>query len=280
MKTVFNSTSEVCHVFAQRVQTEGRAGNVFFEGNVIYSYGCHYELARFFQGANNEIAILINDKGYSNSTSKHISYITQATRHYKQFFVTETNGKDVLEDLESLVEKLKKARKPEIYINSAKYLFRKYTEYCNFVGKKHDLHNLITKVYNVFNTLEINEYFEEKEKELKKIEQRKIKQEKKQFKQDLKKFFNYEKDYLTDKFNNESFVRLSKNGEKVETSKGVKVDAKEAKKLYQLIKAGKDIKGYKIDYYTVISLNGVLKIGCHNINRKNMTEIGERLLQM
>ena len=82
------------------------------------------------------------------------------------------------------------------------------------------------------------------------------------------------------KLNNESFIRLSKDGEKVETSKGVKVDAKDAKKLYQLIKAGKDIKGYKIDYYTVISLNGVLKIGCHNINVKNMHEIGEKLLQM
>lgn len=280
MKKVFGSIGEVCHIFAQRVQTSGRAGNVFFKGNVIYSYGYHYELARFFQNAKNETAILINDRGYSSTTGKHISYVTSATNQYKQFFVTETNGKDVLDELESLAKKLVKARKPEIYINSAKYLFRKYTEYCNFVGKKHELHNLISKVYNVFNTLEINEYLEKKEKELKKIEQRKIREEKKQFKQDLEKFFNYEKDYLIDKFNHESFVRLSKNGEKVETSKGVKVDAKEAKKLYQLIKAGKDIKGYKIDYYTVIGLNGTLKIGCHNINVKNMHKVGEKLLQM
>lgn len=280
MKKVFESINEVCHVYAQRVQTEGRAGNVFFEGNVIYSYGYHYELAKFFNGKNNEIAILINDRGYSNTTSKHISYITQATSQYKQFFVTETNGKDVLEQLEQLAKKLKKARKPEIYITRAKNLFQKYSDYCNFVGEKHELHNLISNVYNVFNTLEINEYFEKKEKELKKIEQRKIRKEKRQFKQDIEKFFNYEKDYLIDKYNNESFIRISKNGEKVETSKGVKVDAKEAKKLYQLIKAGKDIKGYKIDYYTVIGLNGTLKIGCHNINLKNMHEVGEKLLQM
>lgn len=280
MKKVFGSISEVCHVFAQRMQTEGRAGNVFFEGSVIYSYGYHYELARFFQNANNETAILINDRGYSNSTSKHIGYITSATSQHKQFFVTETNGKDVLDQLEQLAKKLKKARKPEIYIQQAKRLFQKYSDYCNFVGEKHELHSFILKAHEAFTTGEVNEYFEEKEKELKKIEQRKIRKEKRQFKQDIEKFFNYEKNYLIDKFNNESFIRISKNGEKVETSKGVKVDAKEAKKLYQLIKAGKDIKGYKIDYYTVISLNGTLKIGCHNINLKNMHEVGEKLLQM
>lgn len=280
MKKVFSSTSEVCHIYAQRVQTEGRAGNVFFEGNIIYSYGYHYELARFFQNANNETAILINDRGYSVTTAKHISLVRSATSHFTQFNFTETDGKTVLSELESLAKKMIKARKPEIYINRAKKLYQKYSEYCNFVGEKHELHNLISKVYNLFDTLEINEYFEEKEKELKKIEQRKIRKEKKQFKQDLELFFNYEKDFLADKFNNESFVRVSKDGEKVETSKGVKVDAKDAKKLYQLIKAGKDIKGYKIDYYTVISINGTLKIGCHNINLKNMYQVGEKLLQM
>jgi hypothetical protein len=280
MKKVFGSIGEVCHIFAQRVQTEGRAGNVFFEDDIIYSYGYHYELARFFQNANNETAILINDRGCSVSTAKHIGYITSATSQYKQFFVTETNGKDVLDQLEQLAKKLKKARKPEIYIQQAKRLFQKYSDYCNFVGKEHELHSFILKAHEAFTTGEVNEYFEEKEKELKKIEQRKIRKEKKQFKQDIEKFFNYEKDYLIDKFNNESFIRISKNGEKVETSKGVKVDAKEAKKLYQLIKAGKDIKGYKIDYYTVIGLNGTLKIGCHNINVKNMHKVGEKLLQM
>ena len=37
-----------------------------------------------------------------------------------------------------------------------------------------------------------------------------------------------------------------------------------------MIKAGKDIKGHKIDGYTVIGLNGVLTIGCHKIERKEI----------
>lgn len=280
MKTVFNSASEVCHVYAQRLQTEGRAGNVFFEGNVIYSYGYHYELARFFQGANNDTAILINDMGYSVSTSKHIGLIRSATSHFTQFNFTETDGKAVLSELESLAKKMIKARKPEIYITRANNLLESYTDYCNFTGEEHEMHNLILNVHEVFSTGKVKEYLESKESELKKIEREKAKKEKLQLKKDIKDFLNHKKNFVNCKLNNESFVRLSKDGEKIETSKGVKVDAKEAKKLYQLIKAGKDIKGYKIDYYTVISLNGVLKIGCHNINVKNMHKVGEKLLQM
>ena len=280
MKTVFNSTSEVCHVFAQRVQTEGRSGNVFFEGNVIYSYGYHYELARFFQGANNETAILINDTGYSVSTAKHIGCIRSATSHFTQFNFTETDGKAVLSELESLAKKMIKARKPEIHIARANNLLESYTDYCNFVGKEHESHSLILKAHEVFSTGKVKEYFESKESELKKIEREKIKREKLQLKKDIKDFLNHKKNFVSCKQNNESFVRISKDGEKVETSKGVRVDAKDAKRLYQLIKAGKDIKGYKIDHYTVIGLNGVLKIGCHNINVKNMHKVGERLLQM
>lgn len=53
---------------------------------------------------------------------------------------------------------------------------------------------------------------------------------------------------------------------------------KAAKVLYQRIKDGKDIKGFDLNGYTVIGLNGILKIGCHKINLKNMNEIGEKIL--
>ena len=45
-----------------------------------------------------------------------------------------------------------------------------------------------------------------------------------------------------------------------------------------MIISDKDIKGYKIGYYTVIGLNGTLKIGCHNIDTNNMHEIGKKII--
>ena len=73
MKTVFDNYDCV-HTFAQRTQNEGRTSNnnIFFEGDKIYSYGYHYELGRFLD----DKTILINDKGYSVSTGKHIRFIS------------------------------------------------------------------------------------------------------------------------------------------------------------------------------------------------------------
>lgn len=280
MKTVFNSINEVCHIFAQRSQNEGRAGNVFFEGDKIYSYGHHYELGRFISGKNGGVAILINDSGYSVSTSKHISYLTNATSHYRQFFVTESMGVNVLSELENLAEKLSRARKPENYINNANHIFKQFCKYQEFIGIVDERAKIIGKVMTVFDGEKYENYLNEKKAAIKKAEQSRKRKEKKQFKDDLKKFFNFEKNYIIDNIKNETYIRLSKDQKRIETTKGVIVNVIDAKNLYRLIKAGKDIKGHKIEHYTVIGLNGVLKIGCHNINVKNMHQVGEKLLQL
>lgn len=46
MRTVLRHTNEVCHYWANQIQPEGRAGNVYFDGPRIYSYGRHFCMAR------------------------------------------------------------------------------------------------------------------------------------------------------------------------------------------------------------------------------------------
>jgi hypothetical protein len=76
MKTVFSNHNEVAHIWASQSQYEGRASNVFFEGETIYSYGRHFPVARFAPEFGN--VVLFTDKGYSNSTAKHKSIIRSA----------------------------------------------------------------------------------------------------------------------------------------------------------------------------------------------------------
>lgn len=76
MKTVFSSNAEVSHIWASQTQYEGRAGNVFFEDGVIYSYGRHFPVAKFCPEYGN--VVLFTDRGYSNSTAKHKSLIRSA----------------------------------------------------------------------------------------------------------------------------------------------------------------------------------------------------------
>jgi hypothetical protein len=276
MKKVFQNCSEVIHCFAQQTQDEGRSSNVFFEGKKIYSYGHHYLLAEFITNPKNEQAIMINDTGYSATTSGHISAVRSATRHYRQFFICSTGPKKVLNQLENIIEKLKKAHKPEMYISQANQLYNSFCEFLIWNGEEIKNFPEINAAIAVFNTKDYTTYYLQKEKAI--IQAAKIAKAKKA-KDDrikVKKFMKYEINScygLT-----EDFCRLSLDGQFVETTQHVKVSINEAKILYQLIKAGKDIKGHRIDNYTVIGINGNLQIGCHRINKKNMHEIGLKLI--
>jgi hypothetical protein len=78
MRTVLRNTDEAAHVWAAQTQTEGKAGNVFFEGPTIYSYGRHFPMAKVYTHAETgERVALFNPKRYSVSTSKH----QHAARH-------------------------------------------------------------------------------------------------------------------------------------------------------------------------------------------------------
>lgn len=283
MKKVFTNSAAVIHLFAQRSQDEAKCSNVFFDDkNRIYSYGRHYLLAEFITNEAGDTAILINNAGYSVTTAKHIREITAATRQYKQFFELDTNPVKVVNQLTDLASKLQTARKPEKYINPAEYLYKKFTQFETWRGETNDKESLlkINELIRVFRGGSYIDYIAKQSEIIKQAEKILLKKAKKDLKKALKSFFQYKINYVYNRLNNEDFCRLSIDGQHVETTQNIKVSVKTAKVLYQLIKAGKDIKGFNIDGYTVISLNGVLKIGCHNINRKNMVEIGEKLLNL
>lgn len=87
MKTIFSSIQECCHVYAQRNQARGNSGNVFFEGNTIYSYGYHFPMASFIE-TKEGLKCFINSDSYSPSTSKQQSFVRQAVSHYDRIYVS------------------------------------------------------------------------------------------------------------------------------------------------------------------------------------------------
>lgn len=273
MKKVFTN-SEICHVFAEQSQSEGRtsAGNIFFYENKIYSYGYHYKLAEIIE---NNI-ILINNIGYSISTSKHIGLVGNATRQYRQIFLTDIDLNYVYGEIIEASKKIVKAKKPEIYATTIIRKFEKLTEYLKEFKKVNILKDSkyleLKKIYKSIakdkeKFIEAGKEREKKQKEKEQIE----------FKINLTKFFNYEINYFTKK-TNEDFLRISQDKTMIETTQGVKIPIEEAKKLYLMIQEGKDIKGLRISNYIVISINGTLRIGCHRINIKNVHEIGQKLI--
>lgn len=76
MKTKFNN-GQLAHVWAQQNQPEGSGSSFFFRGPSIYSYGNHFEIARFVtrKGAR---CVLFTTRTYSVTTAKHIGHARNA----------------------------------------------------------------------------------------------------------------------------------------------------------------------------------------------------------
>ena len=290
MKKIFSNTSETIHVFAQQTQSEGsnQSRSVYFRDNKIYSYGSHYLLGEFI----NSQTIIINDFGYSVSTSKHISELIQATDQHKQFFTNSICIESVENDIKGNLKSLVNARKPELYISTicqAVGRLNKWAAYCketksfkneyrieSFKYRILPSNPILKKLNKISNDLLTTEYIA-KIKTKGKKEALKLKAKKKrELKVKLAEFNTYK----ISRFNIGEFdyLRLSENGLFVETSQSIKIDLSDAKKLYIAIKRKTNIAGYKIGYYTVNSINGTLKVGCHNIDIKSVHAVGEKLI--
>jgi hypothetical protein len=278
MRKVLRNTDEVIHVFAQQTQSEGRnqSGNIFFYNNKIYSYGYHYLLGEFID----KETILINDKGYSVTTSKHIYSLIDATRQYKRFNVTESNLDLVHAEIKETLIKIPKARTNKAtYLKRILYLFEKLNEYLIYTKTKAKVSKLkeYREIKKIVQRLETNK--DQILLEVAEILKTKEKRQLEKNKEAIKLWRSHEKHYLHGIKN--SLLRLSKDFANVETSGGVKIEVKKAKVLYKLIEAGKDIKGFKLDYYTVIGIkDNILKIGCHNIPLNEVQSIGKQLIKL
>lgn len=279
MKTVFKNTDETIHIFAQQVQQEGKNKSriVFFEGKKIYSYGYHYLLGEFID--NN--TILINDKGYSVTTSKHINSLIHATQQYKQFYITRVDIDIVHETFNTLLKKITRARKTSTknkYIREALSLEVSLVEYHKYINNKEALKNTKYKsVLKYAKVLQDETQLIDLEYSIKEADKKAREFKKAKTQEQIKKFYKGSINYINNL--NKELLRVSKNKDSIETSRGANVPLKEAKILYNRIINNKDIKGLKIGYYTIIGIkDNILKIGCHNIELKEVHKLKEALI--
>lgn len=276
MKRVFNSSWDVIHLFAQQSQSDARCGNVYFQqdysndkeyGTQIFSYGSHYLLAEFLD----DNTVIINDTGYSVTTSKHIGEVSQATSQYKQFFYSSCKLQNVYDSVLENYKKLAKARKPELYINEITYKFRKLNEFHaykrNLTRIKKD--PMYREIKRIVNSLDV----ESAKKALNKEQARKDRL----FKAEVKQFKAHKINRLKYSTKQYDVLRMSKDGTYIETNQGITVSTKEAKRLLNLID-NKKIIGAKVnDQFTVTAFNGIFRAGCHNIPVNEINEIRKEL---
>jgi hypothetical protein len=295
MKTVFNN-DEIAHIWAKQSQDSGRtsSNSVYFQGVNIFSYGPHFCLGHFHDAQ----TVFLNSRTFSNTTNRHQFKTWRAVSHLNLLYVPfpegglfegsrgKTNCNVWRRDLETLLYKIE-----------AKGLHKKTKELAraNMAKIAQTVTNWAQLTTTNLAKEQENEYAEQDRLALQYLmnyaegakgsaeEMRAAidahwaeveKAKEKRNRAAIKKAESRVKSWIQGKEKIDAlsilpacYLRASNCGQDVQTSKGAAVTAKTAKVLYKLIKAGKDVRGFDVDGYTVLSINGVLTVGCHTIER-------------
>jgi hypothetical protein len=285
MKKVFNSIDDVIHAYAQQPNdrsAEGRTGgggNVFFDGVSLYSYGRHYELARYLDND----TVLINDRGYSNSTAKHINKAQHALSQYRRFYVTLCDPNEVAAQLRALKAKLMKARKPSKYVDKAFGIVEAHRMYMQW-AETHPHAAIMPYTESLYRKEfeELTKFFEsftnsEEMQTALKAEREAEKRRKDIAGEDFRRaFYAFEPFEALRNAARLPYSLIRVNGEYIETSQNVKMPLALARTAYNLYKAGKLNIGDRIDAYSVKELTPEhVRIGCHLLNAKDLQEVME-----
>jgi hypothetical protein len=281
MKTVFTN-SQLAHVWSSGNQKSGRNANssMFFEGDIIYSYGSHYIIAQKYRDF-----VLINNTGYSVTTAKHTLDVRRAVTHRTKYYVSTPDNfeKSAIDSANSIYE---------AYVN----LFSKRSNIgwsVNNIISETRSHNAMVLAFN------LEKYFIEwpaemlvdlrlfeRAAELREIPRR-IEREKRE-EAERKARELKEQDYLAAWLRGESVMRRTFSirpqqlriiGDVVQTTGGAEVPLKEA---LVLLKALSDkhpsnvLIGQKIGHFEISAINDdIIKIGCHDISISHARQVLE-----
>jgi hypothetical protein len=274
-------TSELCHKWANQEQESGRTstGTMFFNRSTIYSYGDHFAIAKHVTNEQGQRGILFTERRYSNTTAKHISSVYMSCKNDNLIYCAnpigthEINFKHWEQSAEhDAASKLAKARKPEKYLAVLADIERTANIYASYFGI--ELPETLKALLSIKDKTEFLAFSDKKAEFIK--AERKIKEaeQKKKFKEDIKKWFNCETSrlYTTYKYD---FLRIKDN--RIETTQAVQIPLELGKRLYQSIKNGSLSVGDKFLNYSINEVGKEIKIGCHTFKESYLLKFGSQL---
>ena len=268
MRKSLSNSNEVYHYWANQVQTEGKSGNVSFDGVNLFSYrAC---IGKIFPGY-----VALTSRSYSNTTSRHVFYTMRAIHGLNIIRVPYPNGSlhDNAGNIDRIInDLLKKA-------STARAKKSEYLEYArslaadlNTWAKLNDIEKIPFDM-SIFDNIDFTAIAAEvKARQKIELEKRKERELENKKSNDIKvnewligERANYQLPYLS-----ETYLRIV--GENVETSRGAKIPVRHARRLWPIIqhviKSGVDLnRDFKLGVYQLskIHSDGAITVGCHFI---------------
>lgn len=293
MRKRLKNHREVTHFWANQSQEQGSSGNMFFEGDTIYSYGHHFKIARLVKDHYGRTVALFNNEDYSVSTSKHKSYTYSAASHLKVFTVPNLDGGHLenIRYLLNLIQKQKDHFKRDRSgykwaIDNVRGDVEKVFDYINRFGVKIETFEKDDKKTLLFLARHKKQPFTKSElEELKKYKVRNEKYKTRVLEKERAQAEQWKRDALKRqeevKKNRQAWldgkdvyyssiwngtVELRVKGDRIQTSQGAEISVKMALKLWDRIKTHQSVEGFDFGPYKADGIkDNVLTVGCHNI---------------
>ena len=299
-RNVLSSVSEVLHYWANRVQPSGRSGNVYFAGDTLYSYGQHFPMARHLPNG----TVAVTTRTYGPTTARHVSQTVRAIpRGRRVIHVFDPKGpacenlqtarREVLE----LLEKARKARlqdRRDAYVSHAQMLAEGANEYLAEALKLGpvsgegalpiDLDNLPGVAVVLADARARRDAIEATQRALRKEQEA-------QWAADLAgslvQWRNHEIVRRTGLSNLPPALRISQDGDAIETSHGASIPALCAPMLWRRVQQVRarslplDAPDFavKLGHYSLTRINadGSIVVGCHAIAYSELEGIAQAI---
>ena len=270
---------DVAHAFAYgTTRAYTQSGNLYIDGDKIYSYGRHFCIARRV----NDNTILMTTRGYSNTTAKHISNVHSACSHLDIVYCYDPaeshrfNLDRYTKELNEWVARLARARKPENYLREIRVVIERAKKYCNLFDL--EMHDELKEFVDMMESDDRMKLYEQKVAELKEIERADKARRKERIKEMMLKWHNFESDNRPCDLDYEELRVNVNNKNRIETTMGVVITFEMGREFYERLKEG-DIKvGDKLLYYQVRRVDDKeTHIGCHKFKTKYLLDFGARV---
>ncbi len=272
------SNSEVAHRFATGIGERCKGSNMFFEGNIIYSYGHHFPMAIKWNGY-----LLYNDERYSVSTAKHQGYVLGACSHMdivhcatlehwdywgkkeSQAFI-DLNFKRWKGEIDGLVKKMATARKPEKWLARIIDVVERVGRFCEVFGQK--LPEWSLNYDDPKNLERVKEVVRQETKE-------KNERERKRQDEQIQRFHEFKTNWVNLPY---QIVRYREEKNRFETSKGVEIPYEKGLEFYRRLRDGELKVGDMVCFYRVRSVSkDTVAVGCHTFKRKYLLDYGKKM---
>lgn len=268
------SNAEVAHRFATGIGERCTGSNMFFEGNIIYSYGYHFPMAIKYKGY-----LLYNDSRYSVTTAKHQGIVWAACRHYDIVYCAtlegwwpgnlrsfvERNLKAWGDEVADELKAMGKARKPEKYMSRIQVVVGTAERFCDVFGV--GLPESLAVYRDSSDWPSLVEYAREEAKKEAERERREVEEAE-------RKFLDFERDWFRSDY---QIVRFRKDKNRFETSLRVEIPFETGREFYEKLVDGTLKAGDKVLWYTVREVGSEIKVGCHTFKKKWLLDYGKKI---